>query len=162
MTTASLSYGGTQTMTLTSSGLASAAGLLIGRQSTVADNTSALNIDHLVGGTLITTATTTTNTMIQIWAFATFDGGTTFTAGAGASDAGFTPDTGAKNLMRLLTIIPNITTTAVTYAWGPFSVAQAYGGILPQKWGIYIVHNTGTALAAGGVTKYIPVNYTSA
>jgi hypothetical protein len=149
-------------MTLTSSALASAATLLAGRQSTVADNTSTLNVDHLVGGTLVTTATTTTNTQLQVWAFATFDGGTTFSAGLGASDANFTVDAGGKNLMRLLTVIPNITTTAVTYAWGPFSVAQAYGGVLPQKWGIFIVQNTGTALAAGGVTKYIPVNYTSA
>jgi len=162
MTTTSISYGAAVSVTLTSSGLASAAGLLIGRQSTIVDNTSALNIDHLVGGTLITTATTTTNTQIQIWAFATFDGGTTFSASAGTTDAGFTPDAGAKNLMRLLTVIPNITTTAVTYAWGPFSMAQAFGGVLPQQWGIYIVHNTGQNLAAGGITKYTPVNYTSA
>jgi hypothetical protein len=161
MTTASISYGGTQTMTMTSSGLATTAGLLVGRQSTVADNTSTLNIDHLVGGKLVTTATTTTNTQIQIWAFGTYDGGTTFTAGAGATDAGFTPDAGAKNLMKLLAIIPNITTTAVTYVFGPYSIAQAFGGVMPQKWGIYIVHNTGQNLAAGGELKFIPVNYTS-
>jgi predicted porin len=161
MTTASIFYDAAGTITLTSSGLASTAGLLVGRQSTVVDNTSSLYIDFLVGGKLVTTATTTTNTQIQIWAFASYDG-TTFSAGAGASDAGFTPDAGAKNLMRLLIIIPNITTTAVTYAFGPFSIAQAYGGVLPIKWGIYIVHNTGTALAAGGETKYTPVKYTSA
>ena len=145
MTTALISYGGTQTMTLTSSGLASTAGLLVGRQSTVADNTSTLNIDHLVGGKIVTVSsgTSTNNTQIQIWAFGTYDGGTTFTAGAGATDAGFTPDTGAKNLMKLIAIIPNITTTTITYTFGPYSVAQAFGGVIPQKWGIYIVHNTG-------------------
>lgn len=161
MTTSSTFYGAAVTMTLTSSGLASAAGLLIGRQSTAVDNSSNLNIDHLVGGKLVTTATTTTNTQIQIWAFGSYDG-TSFTAGAGASDAGFTPDAGAKNLMKLLGIIPNITTTAVTYVFGPYSVAQAFGGVLPIKWGIYIVQNTGQNLAAGGETKYTPVNFTSA
>lgn len=160
MTTATPSYGAAQTMTLTSSGLASTAGLLAGRQSTIADNSSDLADDALVGGKLVTTATTTTNTQIQIWAFASYDG-TSYTAGAGASDANFTPDTGAKSLMKLLAVIPNITTTAVTYTWGPISIAQAFGGTMPIKWGIYIVHNTGTALAAGGETKYTPVKYVS-
>lgn len=161
MTTSSIVYGSPQTLTLTSSGLASTAGLLVGRQSNVADNTSTLNIDHLVGGKLVTTATTVINTQIQIWLFGSYDG-TSFAAGAGAGDSGFTPDVGAKNLMRLLTVIPNITTTAVTYAWGPFSVAQAFGGILPIKWGIFIVHNTGQNLAAGGELKYTPINFSSA
>ena len=161
MTTASIAYAAAATVTLTSSGLASTAGLLAGRQSDAVDNSSNKYIDALVGGKLVTTATTTTNTQIQIWAFASYDG-TTFSASAGTTDANFTPDAGAKNLMRLLTIIPNITTTAVTYAWGPFSVAQAFGGVLPIKWGIYIVQNTGTALAAGGELKYTGVNYTSA
>jgi len=161
MATATPSYGTAATITLTSSGLATTAGLLVGRQSTIVDNSSDLADDALVGGKLVTTATTTTNTQIQIWAFGSYDG-TSYTAGAGASDAGFTPDAGAKNLMKLLTIIVNITTTAVTYAWGPYSIAQAFGGVMPIKWGIYIVHNTGTSLAAGGETKYIPIKYVSA
>jgi len=161
MTTATPSYGAAATLTCTSSGLASSSLLTVGRQSTVADNTSDLADDSMVGGKLVTSATTTTNTQIQIWAFGTYDG-TTYSASAGATDAGFTPDTGAKNLMKLLTIIPNITTTAVTYAWGPFSVAQAFGGTMPSKWGIWIVHNVGTPLAAGSEIKYTPVKYASA
>lgn len=160
-TTASIVYAGAGTITLTSSGLASTAGLLAGRASTAVDNSSTKNVDFLVGGKLVTTATTTTNTVIQIWAYGSYDG-TTYTGGITGSDANITLDTGAKNLLKMLCIIPNITTTAVTYAWGPYSVAQAFGGVCPIKWGIYIVQNTGTALAAGGETKYTPVNYQSA
>lgn len=161
MTTASPVYGTPVTMTMTLAALASTAGLLAGRQSNAADNVSDDCIDAMVGGKVVTTATTTTNTQIQIWLFGSYDG-TSYSAAAGASDANFTPDTGAKNQMKLLTVIPNITTTAVTYVWGPFSVAQAFGGTMPQKWGVYVVQNTGTALAAGGEVKYTPIKYESA
>lgn len=160
MTTATPSYAAASTLTCTSSGLASSSTLLVGRQSTVADNTSDLGDDAMVGGKLVTSATTTTNTQIQVWAFGSYDG-TSYSAGAGATDAGFTPDQGAKNLMKLLTVIPNITTTAVTYTWGPFSVAQAFGGTMPSKWGIWVVQNTGTPLAAGSEIKYTAVKYVS-
>jgi hypothetical protein len=161
VTTSTPLYSGPTSITCVVSGLATAAGLLVGRASTAVDNSSALAVDAHVGGTLITTATTTANTQIQVWAFGSFDG-TVYSAGASGSDAGFTPDTGAKNLMKLLTVIPNITTTAVTYVWGPFSVAQAFGGTMPIKWGIYYVQNTGTSIAAGCSTKYETVKYQSA
>jgi hypothetical protein len=65
----------------------------------------------------------------------------------------------------LLTIIPTLATSDVTHTWGPFSVAQAFGGIMPYKWGIYIVHNTGVNLNATGgnhEVKYTSVKYESA
>ena len=159
MYTATPQYGTPVTLAHTLAALASTAGLLAGRQSAVADNTADLADDALVGGQIGTTATTTTNTQIQIWLFGSYDG-TLFSAGMGAGDANVTPDTGNKNNMRLLQVIPNITTTALTYTWGPFSVAQAFGGIMPSKWGVYIVQNTGTALASGA-TKYTPVKFVS-
>lgn len=161
MPTATPTYGSPVTMTMTLNGLASTAGLLAGRTSVAADNGSDDAIDCIIGGKIVTTATTTTNTQIQIWLYGSYDG-TSYSAAAAGTDSNFTPDTGAKNQMKLLTIIPNITTTAVTYVWGPFSVAQAFGGTLPQKWGVYIVHNTNTALASGGEVKYTPVKYESA
>ncbi len=54
----------------------------------------------------------------------------------------------------LLTSPPNIRLIGVVsavgnatiYKGGPFSVAQAFGGNMPTKWGIIIVNNTGAAL----------------
>ena len=165
MSTATPLYGTPVTLTMTLASLATTAALLAGRQSAAADNGSGADdaVDCLVGGKITTTATTTANTQIQIWLFGSYDG-TSYSAGAGASDAGLTPDQGAKNQMKLLTIIPNISTTAVTYTWGPFSVAQAFGGVMPQKWGVYIVHNTGTSLsstAGNHEVKYTPIKYES-
>lgn len=160
MSTAKPSYGAAITLTFAFASLATTAGLLAGRASTAADNTTDLAVDSLVGGQFTTTATTTTNTQIQIWAYGLADG-TNYSGGCSGTDGNVTLDAGAKNLLRLLTIIPNITTTAVTYTWGPFSIAQAFGGTMPGKWGLYVVHNTGQIIAATPVTKYVPVQYVS-
>lgn len=41
---------------------------------------------------------------------------------------------------------------------GPFSVARAFGGVLPRAWGVAVVNFSGMALAASGNTvKYLPV-----
>jgi hypothetical protein len=32
--------------------------------------------------------------------------------------------------------------------WGPFSIAQAFGGVMPRKWGIVLYNGTGAALNA--------------
>lgn len=164
MTTAAIVYGSPATITMGLASLASTAGLLAGRTSAAVDNSADDAIDVMVGGKITTTATTTTNTQIQIWLIGSYDG-TSYSGGATASDANFTPDTGAKNQMKLLTIIPNITTTAVTYTWGPFSVSQAFGGTMPIKWSVYVVHNTGTVLsstAGNHEVKYTSVKYESA
>lgn len=160
MTTAIPVYGSANTITLTSSGLASSSTLVAGRASTAIDNTVDDAVDAHVGGTLITTATTATNSMIQIWAYASYDG-TNYTNAATGTDANLTVDIGARNLFILLQSIANITTTALTYTWGPISIAQAFGGTMPVKWGLWLVQSTTTALAAGGVTKYTPIKYQS-
>ena len=54
-------------------------------------------------------------------------------------------------------VIGNIKCVAnsTTYYGGPFSVAAAFGGLLPQRWGIVIVNNTGATLDASvGAAEY--------
>lgn len=155
-------YGAAITLTHSVASLANDANLIAGRQSTVADNTSDLAVDAMVGGKVTTGTTPTTAKWIEVWAFASYDG-TTYSAGAGATDANFSP-TGEKNQMRLLQMITIDATSNHTYEWGPFSVAGAFGGSMPSKWGIFIVHNTAVALnatAGNFETKYTPIKYTS-
>lgn len=154
------SYAAAQTLTCTLASLASDTNLIAGRQSTVADNTSDLAIDCLVGGKVTTGTSPTTGRQIEVWCFGTYDG-TTYSAGAGATDANFSP-TGEKTLMKLLTIIPTDATSNHTYEWGPFSVAAAFGGTMPSKWGVFFVHNTAVNLNATGgnhEVKYTAVQY---
>lgn len=162
MTTASPLYGTTTAMTITLTGLASDSNLVAGRQSTVAANGSDDAIDALVGGKVTTGTTPTASRQIEVWLFGSYDD-TEYSGGAGASDAALTPD--AKTLLKLLTIIPTVNTSDKAYRWGPFSVAQAFGGVMPENWGVYIVHNTAVnlnATASNHEVHYTPVKYESA
>lgn len=162
MTTASPAYGTTAALTITLTGLATDANLVAGRQSTVVDNGSDDAIDALVGGKITTGTTPTASRQIEIWLFGSYDD-TEYSGGAGASDAALTPDT--KTVLKLLTIIPTVNTSDKSYRFGPFSVAQAFGGVMPEKWGAYVVHNTGVnlnATASNHEIVYTPVKYESA
>ena len=162
MTTASPSYGTTTALTITLASLATDASLVAGRQSTVIDNGTDDAIDALVGGKITTGTTPTASKQIEVWLFGSYDDAE-YSGGAGATDAAFTPD--EKTLLRLLTIIPTVNTSDKAYRFGPFSVAQAFGGVMPEKWGVYVVHNTGVNLNATGSNQevvYTPVKYESA
>ncbi len=162
-TTFTPSYGSATTITITLTSLASDASLIAGRQSTVIDNTSDLAIDSIVGGKITTGTSPTASKLIAVWAFGSWDG-TLYSGGAGASDANFSP-TGEITLMKLLTVIPTDATSDHTYEFGPFSIAQAFGGTMPRLWGVFVVHNTAQNLNATGsnhVLKYTPVKYVGA
>lgn len=164
MTTASPLYGTKVTMAMTLASLATSATLVAGRESTAVDNIGTDDaIDALVGGTITVGTTPTANTQIQVWAYGSYDG-TNYSGGAAGADGALTPS--AKELMRLLIAIPSVPTTSnVAHKWGPYSIAQAFGGIMPVKWGIWITHNTVAALNATGTNhevEYYPVKFESA
>ena len=163
MTTASPIYSSPVTMTITLASLASDTTLVAGRQSTAVDNKDTDDaIDAMVGGKVTLGTTPVASRQIEIWLFGSYDD-TEMSGGAGASDANFTPDD--KTLLKLLTMIPTIATNDKTYHWGPFSVAQAFGGTMPVQWGVYVVHNTSVNLnstAGNHEVVYYPVKYESA
>jgi hypothetical protein len=161
MTTATPSYGTSTAIAITLASLASDSNLVTGRESNSVDNTSDLAIDSLVGGKVTTGTSPTASKQIEVWAIGSYDG-TSYDGGATGSDANLTPQ--QKTLLRLLTVIPTSSTSNQLYTWGPFSVAQGFGGTMPKKWSIFIVHNTGVNLNATGGNheiKYTPVKYTS-
>jgi hypothetical protein len=49
--------------------------------------------------------------------------------------------------LRLIGVV-NIAAINTTYKGGPWAVAPAFGGILPQYWGIVVRNYCGTALHA--------------
>lgn len=161
--TATPVYGASTSLTWTLNSLATDSTLLIGRASTSVDNTADLAIDALVGGQFVShSVAPTVNKQIEVWCYGSFDG-SAYNSVATGTDAGLTVTANTKTLMRLLTIIPTDAATSFTYTWGPFSVAQAFGGIVPRKWGLWSVQNTGQILnAAGNLAKYTPVKIQSA
>jgi hypothetical protein len=162
MPTASPSYVAAATLTLSLASLASDTNLVAGRASTFVDNAAVDAIDCLVGGKVTTGTSPTADRQIEVWAYGSYDG-VSYSGGASGSDANLTPQ--AKTLMRLLTVIPTDATSNKTYTWGPISIAQAFGGVVPPEWGIFIVHNTGVALhatAGNHEVKYTPIKFESA
>lgn len=133
-----------QAFTLTIASLGSGSS----RQSTEIDNATNVFGDVLVSFKVKTNAagTSTTGTVV-IYAFASVDGGTTRTENAGASDAAITLIS-PTNLRYVGTI--NCVTNATTYYGGPFSIAAAFGGVMPERWGIVVQNNTGAALDSTG------------
>jgi hypothetical protein len=158
-TTGKPSYGTLpSTFTITLASLATSSTLTVGRQSTLIDNTSGLLFDAQLILKVTTGTTPTANTVIQCWAIG--GDGTLTAGGAGASDAALTPSPNAQILVPLLTINNRVTTSNLTYVSSPVSFAQAFGGFLPPRFGIWVTHNTGVNLNATGgnhAADYVPL-----
>ena len=162
MTTATPLFGTVVTHTIAIASLASDTNLLAGRAGTAIDQKDTDDaIDAFVGGLVTTGTSPTASRQVEVWAYSTPDD-TNYNEAITGTDANVTLVT--KSLLRLITIIPTNNTSNKAYTWGPFSVGQIFGGIIPVQWGIYIVHNTGVALnatAGNHYVKHFPVKFES-
>jgi hypothetical protein len=118
------------------------------RQSVFVDNSSNLFLDVLVQ-VIITTGGTAAGT-VDVWAYASNDSGTTYSDGAVGTDSAFTP-TANPNLVFLGSIQTPATT--LLYTSRMFSLAQAFGGSVPQRWGLAVKNTNGGALGAAASTS---------
>jgi len=144
------------TITLNSLSASSTAG----RQASVIDNSSNLYVDALVTA-IISTGTVSSPVSVNVYVSGSEDG-TNYdqdSAVMGASDAAYTID--AATNLRLAANI-NTSTSSKVYN-KTFSVAQLFGGVMPRKWTVVVVNNSGGALAASGNSmSYTGITYTSA
>ena len=165
MATATPVYGTPTALTCTIASLATDANLLVGRESTAVDQKDVDDaIDVLLGGKITTGTTPTAAKQIEIWLYGSYDD-TEFSASAAGTDGALTVTAETKTLLRLFTIIPTNATSDNPYKFGPYSVAQCFGGTLPVQWGVWIVHNTGVNLnstAGNHELVRFPVKYESA
>lgn len=142
-----LAYAAKVDMTCTLASLASSA--TAGRTTASESNSTAKSLEALVSGKFKTVAGTPANDKaIYIYAYASVDGGTTYTEGVGGTDAAFTM-ADPTNLVHVKTV--NIPAGNTSYPFGPFALsAEKFGGIMPEKWGFFIRNYTGLALSATG------------
>jgi len=134
-----------QTITVTLASLASSA--TAGRESTVIDNSSNLYRDAIVTVKVkLQSGTIGNDKAVIVYAYGTVDGGTTYTGNATGSDAAYTMDD--PTVLVPIGVIPT-PTQSLTYT-GTFRVAHAFGGVLPEKWGLFIRNYSGIALSATG------------
>lgn len=145
-----------QVITITLASLASGSW----RQGVFVDNTTNLFTEVLVQLQAKTGATAAGT--VDLWLYGSVDNGVTYSDGATGLDAAFTP-TATPNLVHLGTLNTPAVTTAYTSPL--FAVAFAFGGTIPQKWGIAVKNTNGGVLDATGtnfVLQYQGQTYQSA
>lgn len=151
-------YGSVQTMTVTNlHSLASSA--TVGWQSAVVDNGTNKYLDALVQVVLDFANTAPANDQAAyVYAYSGLE--TTYTNPCSGSEAGVTLV--APFLVTLVGVI-NYNTQDEVAESQVMSVAAAFDGILPEKWGLVIINYSGAALAASGNTvKWTPITATVA
>lgn len=141
-------------LTITLASLASDTNLLAGRESNAVDNTSNMDVDHLVSGTIMTGTSPTAGAKIEVWAYAsmkTASGTPTYPDVLDGTDSNETiTSANVKNpMLRLVAVLTVDSTSNRAYYFAPVSIAQLFGG-MPKFWGLFVVHNTSAALNATG------------
>lgn len=143
-------------ITITLNSLASGAA----REGTAVDNSSALLLDALVQVTVTTPALTpAADKAVYVYAYGALEATSpeypSDDNGITGVDAAYTPNDPTN--LKLIGVIP-VLTASKTYRSEPLSVAAAFGGILPVKWGIVVLNKSGQALAASGNSaKYMGI-----
>ncbi|MGI9297824.1 MAG: hypothetical protein ACR2QC_07990 [Gammaproteobacteria bacterium] len=136
------------TLDVSTGPLASDANLLAGRESTVVVSSSQSFVeDFLLSGQFTTGTGPTADRVIEVWAYAQIRDTPVYPDVLDGTDSNETiTSTGIKNAaLKLVAVLPTDGTNDRAYLFGPVSVASLFGGILPERWGVFVVHNTGVA-----------------
>lgn len=158
MATVKASYASSAALTITLASLADGSM----RQSTAVDNSSNLYVDALVGGKIKTGASgVSASGYVDLYLAVSHDGGTTYSGDASGTDGAYSGESGNLIFLARVTADAN----ATTYEFSGFSIAQACGGSMPQRWVIVVDNQTGAALDSTGsnhAVEYQGVHLTSA
>jgi hypothetical protein len=163
MAVTTITFSTAQTMTVTNLH-SKASSTTVGWQSAVVDNTSNLALDALVTVVLDFANTAPANDKCAyVYAYGGVESGVYTNPASGTEGSiTLTDITSTAQALRLIGTVPYTTQDEVAEA-GPFSVALAFGGVLPPYWGVAIMNYSGAALAASGNTvKYVRVTATTA
>ena len=159
MSDVKIAYGASSALTITLGSLASSTAR-VGRQSTLVDNTSNLYLDYLISGKITLGTTPTVSKTVQVWAFGTFNDAFALPDVFGASDAAATltsDNVWYAGAMQVVAQMTSDATTDLVLYFGPRSIAQVFGGQVPKKWGIWVVHDTVAVLNATGGNHVISI-----
>jgi len=140
-------YATASDLTITLASLASDTNLLAGQESGAFDNSSNLYLDCLVSGKITTGTSPTTGKSIQVWAVGSWDGTSWPDVFDGTDSAETITSANHKNsICRFIAEMATDATSDRAYHFGPVSIAAAFGGVMPVKWVLFVVHNTAVNL----------------
>jgi len=117
------------------------------RESTAVDNATNCFFDALVQVKIATNtgADSTGDKCVYVYAYGTSDGGAAYSANASGSDAAFGTDPQQLTNCRMIGTIYAPTQDKI-YQSDLMSIAGAFGGVLPQCWGLIVHNRTGQTL----------------
>lgn len=129
-----------QNFTITLASLANNAA----RESTAVDNTTTAYVDVLVQ-LQVKLQAGSPSASINVYAYGSEDG-VNYADNATGSDAALTMRS-PTNLV-LVGVVNTPTSGALTYKSEPISIAKAFGGVMPRKWGIVVENKSAIAFDA--------------
>ena len=141
-----------------------------GWTSNSVNNTTDLAVDYLVSGQFTTESTNRQAGFIYVYAYAAFNDTPTwpdlFSSGTeGSVGAATVHDTEQRDSgMRLLAAIEVDNGASEVYTFPPTSIAQAFGGVVPAYWALFVTSNAATStndwcVASGTALYHAPVVY---
>lgn len=141
-------YSSQETITAAVASLASDTNLLAGLESSIIDNTSTGYDDRLLSGKITTGTSPTASKQIEVWAIG-WDGSGWPDVFDGTTSSETITSSDIKNaICKPVAIMSTNNTSDRTYWFTGVSLRQAFGGTMPEKCVLFIVHNTGVALNA--------------
>jgi hypothetical protein len=141
-------YSSQETITAAVASLASDTNLLAGLESSIIDNTSTGYDDRLLSGKVTTGTSPTASRQIEVWAIG-WDGSGWPDVFDGVTSSETITSSDIKNaICKPIAIMSTNSTSDRTYWFTGVSLRQAFGGTMPEKCVLFIVHNTGAALNA--------------
>jgi hypothetical protein len=141
------------------------------RMSDIVDNAGANNYIDAIVNALVRVGTLGATGYLALYAYGTADGAE-YTAGLNnAADATITwGTTGRSGLLsyQALPVLGTVPTDATDdddyVTMGPYSIRDIFGGVMPRKWGIVLLNQTGATLQAtqtDSFLKYSGIKYDS-
>jgi hypothetical protein len=166
MANVKIEYAASSDLSITLASLASSSTWLAGAESAEVDNTTNKYLDYLVGGRVTVGTTPTISTEIRVYVAAILNDSLYPDVLDGTASAETITSAGVgSGFLRLgALMLVDATTSDRSYPFGPFSVAQLFGGSLPKKFIIFVTHNTGVNLNSTGgnhVVSITPVYQTA-
>lgn len=159
MASVKIEYAASATVTISPASLATSATWVAGVESDFIDNTTNKYLDYLLAGKITVGTTPTINTEIRVYVVALANDSTWPDVFDGTASAETVTSAGVRDGFAKLAAIMAVdaTTSDRSYPFGPVSVASLFGGAMPKKFVVFIVHNTGVNLNSTGGNHVVDV-----
>lgn len=167
MATTNIAYSTSTTITIAPENVASSSTFVDGVESAVIDNSTNKYVDAIVSGRWTCGTTPTTNTQCLIYVLAQRNDTPAYPdVFDGTSSAETVTSAGVGRGFLKLAAICDVDSATSDRAYDvTFSVAALFGGVMPQRWSLFVTHNSGVnsnSTAGNHVWSYQGITYTVA